>query len=110
MGQQFVPAQKSFLATWLFAWLLGYLGVDRFYLGKIGTGVLKLITLGGLGIWYLIDLIIVLTGNQTDKWGQPLSGYQDYKVLAWIIVIIFTFGGMIVSLISGAFAAIINLF
>ena len=77
--------QKSFIATWLFAWLLGGLGVDRFYLGKIGTGVLKLITFGGLGVWVLVDLIITLSGAQRDKQGMPLNGYQQHKKLAWIV-------------------------
>ncbi|MGO4493354.1 TM2 domain-containing protein, partial [Arthrobacter sp. 2YAF22_2] len=50
--------QKSFLTTWLLALLLGALGADRFYLGKVGTGILKLVTLGGFGIWALIDIIL----------------------------------------------------
>lgn len=41
--------------------IFGWLGVDRFIMGKIGTGILKLITFGGLGIWWLIDLILVAT-------------------------------------------------
>lgn len=78
-------SQKSFLVTWLLAWFLGSLGIDRFYLGKIGTGVLKLITLGGFGIWSLIDLIIYLVGAGRDKNGQPLEGYEQHKKLAWIV-------------------------
>ncbi|WP_269078425.1 TM2 domain-containing protein [Demequina oxidasica] len=79
--------QHSFLVTWLFAWILGYLGVDRFYLGKIGTGILKLITVGGFGIWYLIDVIMVLVGATRDKQGQKLAGYESKKSIAWIVTI-----------------------
>lgn len=82
-----VPAgpRKSFLATWLLSLLLGGLGIDRFYLGKVGTGILKLITLGGLGLWALIDLVIILCGGMTDKYRQPLEGYDKHKAKAWII-------------------------
>jgi len=85
MPQQATAPQKSFIATWLLSMLLGELGVDRFYLGKIGTGILKLVTFGGFGIWSLIDLILVLTGNTTDKNGLPLEGYEEHKKVAWIV-------------------------
>lgn len=51
---------------------LGGLGVDRFYLGKVGTGVLKLLTFGGFGIWYLVDILLIACGTMTDKWGREL--------------------------------------
>lgn len=91
---------KSFIATWLFAYFLGFLGVDRFYLGKIGTGILKLITFGGLGIWVLIDLILVLAGAQKDKWGRPLAGYDQYKKLAWIVTAALIILGMIIGAVT----------
>jgi TM2 domain-containing membrane protein YozV len=47
--------------------LLGGLGVHRFYVGKIGTGILMLVTFGGLGIWALIDLIVIAVGSFKDK-------------------------------------------
>jgi len=50
--------------------LLGGLGVDHFYTGKIGTGVLKLITAGGCGIWALYDIIMVVTEKFVDSDGN----------------------------------------
>jgi len=81
-------SQKSFVVTWLLAMLLGGLGIDRFYLGKIGTGILKLITFGGFGIWVLIDLILVLAGATRDKSGLPLSGYAENKKVALIVTVV----------------------
>lgn len=63
---------KSFVAALLLCLFLGAFGIHRFYVGKIGTGVLQLLTLGGLGIWALIDLIMIAVGNFTDKDGNPL--------------------------------------
>ena len=41
--------------TMILSWLLGYFGADRFYRGEVGLGVVKLITLGGFGVWWIID-------------------------------------------------------
>lgn len=60
----------KWLTTLLLCWILGFWGVHRFYLGRIGSGILMLITFGGLGIWYLIDLIVVITGNFKDENGN----------------------------------------
>ena len=95
---------KSFVVTWLLALLLGIVGADRFYLGKTGTAVAKLVTLGGLGIWTVIDLIIVLTGRTTDKSGQRLTGRDELKVLPWVISAIVVALGF--SGIAGASAAL----
>jgi len=52
---------------------LGGIGIHRFMVGKVGTGILMLLTLGGLGIWTLIDFIVILTGGFTDKDGNKIS-------------------------------------
>ncbi|MDJ0312722.1 TM2 domain-containing protein [Arthrobacter sp. H35-D1] len=95
---------KSFLATWLLSLFLGYWGVDRFYLGKVGTGLLKLFTLGGLGVWALIDLIITLAGKQTDKAGNSLAGYSKHKVVAIVVTLALLLVGGIGGSVAGASA------
>ncbi|MEV0385096.1 TM2 domain-containing protein [Nonomuraea sp. NPDC050643] len=64
---------KSWIVAVLLCFFLGTLGIHRFYVGKIGTGILMLVTLGGLGVWALIDFIMILIGKFTDKQGQPLA-------------------------------------
>jgi hypothetical protein len=65
-------SEKDWVTTMLLSFFVGWLGIDRFYLGYTGLGVLKLITLGGLGFWYLIDLILIVMGKVNDAQGLPL--------------------------------------
>lgn len=102
-GQQF-EGEKSFLATWLCALLLGVLGVDRFYLGKVGTGILKLVTFGGLGVWALIDLIMVLANATRDAKGNALAGYQEHRRIAWIVTGALVVVSLISSIVGGGAA------
>jgi len=62
----------DWLTLFLLTFFVGVLGVHRFYVGKIGTGFLMLLTLGGLGVWFLVDLILVVTGQFTNKDGQKI--------------------------------------
>jgi len=69
---------KSRLVTTLLCILPAWLwvnGVHRFYLGKIGTGILMLLTLGGLGIWTIIDFVFAVSGNMKDKDGKLIRNW-----------------------------------
>ena len=67
-----MKSEKNWLTTLLLSIFLGSLGVHRFYAGKIGTGILMLLTLGGCGIWCWIDLIMIIMGKFTDKDGNMI--------------------------------------
>lgn len=66
-------SEKNWLVTLLLCFFLGGIGAHRFYAGKIGTGVVQLLTLGGCGIWVLIDLIMIIVGNFTDNEGKAIK-------------------------------------
>jgi TM2 domain-containing membrane protein YozV len=65
-------SDKAWLPLVLMSFFVGFLGVHRFYVGKVGTGILMLLTFGGLGIWALIDFIMILMGKFTDKTGMVI--------------------------------------
>jgi Predicted membrane protein len=76
---------------------LGFLGIDRFYAGKTGSGILKLITMGGIGIWWVMDIINIANGNYTDATGKLVDkkGAKASKhfaisagiLIAWAIIL-----------------------
>jgi len=66
-------SDKKILPAFLLCFFLGILGAHRFYVGKIGTAILQIVTLGGLGIWCLIDFIMIIIGKFTDKDGKALT-------------------------------------
>jgi hypothetical protein len=80
-GGQWFPAgrlpglfsHRSFTTTLLLSFFLGGLGVDRFYLGYTGLGILKLVTLGGCGVWSLVDFVLIAIRRLPDAEGRPLG-------------------------------------
>jgi TM2 domain-containing membrane protein YozV len=66
-------SDKRILPAFLLCFFFGVFGVHRFYAGKIGTGILELVTIGGFGIWWLVDLILILTGSLKDGDGRRIT-------------------------------------
>jgi TM2 domain-containing membrane protein YozV len=96
-------SDTAYLTATYFSLFLGFLGVDRFYLGHPGLGILKLLTLGGLGIWWLIDLIWIALGNATTKRGVRLVRTEADTRLVYVgvgIFLIVQIVGVIVGTIS----------
>ena len=72
-----MESKKLRVVALLLCFFFGCWGVHRFYAGKIGTGILMLFTFGGFGIWALIDLIIILSGEFKDKKGLTIKKWTN---------------------------------
>jgi len=75
-------SEKRILPAALLAFFLGIFGAHRFYVGKIGTGILQLCTLGGCGLWWLYDLILIGTGSFKDAQGRLVRRWEFEEALA----------------------------
>ncbi|TAH34281.1 TM2 domain-containing protein [Candidatus Saccharibacteria bacterium] len=91
--------EKSYVKTLIFSAMFGYFGVDRFYLGKIGTGVLKIVTFGGLGIWVLVDFIITLVGGAREKGKESLELEDTGKYKPFFIRLTLVWVGIYIAII-----------
>lgn len=97
--------QKDYLTAWLLSYFLGIFGVDRFYLGYTGLGIVKLLTLGGCGIWALIDWILIFAGVLKDSKGQPLKDRQKNLKLTVIIFVVLLVLGIISRIVLFAISS-----
>ena len=101
---------KSFLTAWLLSFFLGWLGIDRFYLGHVALGIAKLIAsfigsllIVGWVIWPLIDMILMLSGRLKDAQGRALEGFDHYKRTAFWVTLGVWGGGFILGSLALVF-------
>ena len=109
-----LPRQRHYLAAFFISFMWGSFGVDRMYMGYWVLGILKLLTLGGLGIWTIIDFAFISTGFMKDKQGREMLQVAEYKKFAGKTILIFAIalgvfllvnGLLLISVISSLFSS-----
>jgi hypothetical protein len=97
-----IPRQRHFLILFFFSFMWGVFGVDRIYMGFYGTGILKMLTFGGLGFWALTDMIVIMTGTFRDKQGRLTLQAEEYRKFAGRTILWFSIILGVVILVNGA--------
>jgi len=78
----------DFRRPWLVSLVFGLLGADRFYLRRPLSGCVKLLTLGGAGLWWALDVLALATGAAVDGGGHPLSGRSGHRAVALVVSVV----------------------
>ncbi|MDR8018046.1 TM2 domain-containing protein [Nesterenkonia aerolata] len=99
-------SDRRFLTAWLLSLFLGLLGADRFYLGRPGSAVVKLVSLGGLGAWVLIDLFLLLSGTLRDREDRRLEGYTRYAGRCAAATVLLVALALVLGLVIGTSSAV----
>lgn len=100
-----LPPARDFRIPLVLSVLLGVIGADRFYERKYVSGALKLLTLGGLGIWWIADIILILAGKAEDRSGRPFIGDRTHRALAWTLTAAL-FVGLVPVVVTAAAPAV----
>ena len=95
------PRQRHFLAAFFISFFWGVFGADRMYMGYWGLGILKLVTVGGFGIWVIVDLFLVMGGYMRDKQGREMLQVAEYKKFASNTIMILALALGVLLLVSG---------
>lgn len=70
-----IKSRRKIIPALLLCLVFGFFGTHRFYVGKVGTGIMQMLTLGGFGLWVLIDAIVLILGKFRDAEGAPLKDW-----------------------------------
>lgn len=99
-------SEKRFVTAWLLSLLVGVLGADRFYLGFYGSATAKLLTLGGVGVWVIIDLFLLLSGSLRDREDRRLAGYTKYAGRCAAVTVLLATLALMAALVIGTSTAV----
>lgn len=72
-GKEAPPELKSWKVAFLLSLFLGFFGADRFYIGRTRSAIVKLFILGGYGVWWISDVVLIASDWRKDAWGRPLK-------------------------------------
>ncbi len=96
-----LPRQRHYLAAFFISFMWGSFGIDRMYMGYWATGILKLLTFGGFGLWTIVDFALIYMGALKDKQGREMLQAAEYKKFAAKTVLFFAIALGLVVLVNG---------